>query len=343
MNSKEKEKIIYQIITGKITIRLNNKKYYCLSPNAHILYEASQIYEDIIEENKYSGWKNKNQLLGFLMKKGILSLDTEKNIRSMEKRVEDLKVGMYKTLFDATKREKLRIELHGVRNKLYETYSKKSMLDHITVDGLAECHKTFYIFSQTIYDENDNLIYDENSLLLEPLINKICSNYIDEPSFREIARTEPWRSYWSSQKEAMFDGLPSKEQRTLIMYSRMYDNALEHPECPSDTIIEDDDTFDGWMISLRRDSQKGKQTSEVESMLGGKHKNASEVFIMAGSQDDANKIYDHNDLQAKTQIAMRGAQIKHKGTVEGGDFVDQKLTKQMQANNQFKNAAKGKK
>jgi hypothetical protein len=90
------------------------------------------------------------------------------------------------------------------------------------------------------------------------------------------------------------------------MFTKMYDNAREHSECPTDNIFEDDDLFDGWMILQRRENEKQKNKNRASKLLEGKNlKNANEVFLVAGSQDEAQNIYDLNDPVSRNIIKER--------------------------------------
>jgi hypothetical protein len=72
----------------------------------------------------------------------------------------------------------------------------------------------------------------------------------------------------------------------------MYDNIHEHPECPDDVIIADDDALDGWMLVQKNKSLQEKKQKGVEQL--GKSGNSSEVFLMANDIEEASEIVDMN-------------------------------------------------
>ena len=87
---------------------------------------------------------------------------------------------------------------------------------------------------------------------------------LGESEIRELARSEPWKSIWSSSKnEGVLFGKRaielSEEQKHLIMWSTMYDSIGESPDSPSDKIIADDDMLDGWLILQRREREHNKK------------------------------------------------------------------------------------
>ena len=66
------------------------------------------------------------------------------------------------------------------------------------------------------------------------------------------------------------------------MYSKIY----EHPECPEDAIIEDDDALDGWMLNQQKENKKQKMEKGVDNLLGKKGQKAQEVFLMAKNEEE---------------------------------------------------------
>jgi hypothetical protein len=60
------------------------------------------------------------------------------------------------------------------------------------------------------------------------------------------------------------------------------------------------------MILQRRENEKQKNKNRASKLLEGKNlKNANEVFLVAGSQDEAQNIYDLNDPVSRNIIKER--------------------------------------
>ena len=115
------------------------------------------------------------------------------------------------------------------------------------------------------------------------------------------------------------------------MYSKMYDNAYQNPDCPPDEVIEDDDMFDGWMISERREREKNKKKKNLDKVTDQK---GDEIFVMADSPEDADDIVDVNDYSEKMRLRDRMRQIKaSEDMIEELDLRDV----QMMLNRQLKN------
>jgi hypothetical protein len=165
---------------------------------------------------------------------------------------------------------------------------------------------------------------------------------IDITTFKAIARSDQWRNYWSANNELLFDKATinwTDEQKTLVVLTKMYDSAYEHPECPSDNVFNDDDMFDGWMIFQKRESEKIKNKNRTEKMLEGKKLDkAGEIFIVANSQEEAKNIYDLNDHSSRHIIREREHVIKNSSQeINDGNLPDVQRELVVQANQQYKN------
>ena len=129
------------------------------------------------------------------------------------------------------------------------------------------------------------------------------------------------------------------EQKTLVVLTKMYDSAYQHPECPPDSVFEDDDMFDGWMILQRRENEKTKNKNRTEKLLDGKKLNkAGEIFLVANSKEEAQNIYSLNDNNSRHIIKERENIIKNTSeTIDVGQLPDVQRDLTMQTNQQFKN------
>ena len=120
------------------------------------------------------------------------------------------------------------------------------------------------------------------------------------------------------------------------MWSRMYDNIQESTDCPSEDVIEDDDMLDGWFLIQQKKRDKEKAESDFDKMNNSKLKNADDIFIMAGSQKDAEKIDSMNDINGKMTKKERAAALRRKGSMGQHEFRDENLKLRQQSNQQFK-------
>ena len=95
-------------------------------------------------------------------------------------------------------------------------------------------------------------------------------------------------------------------------------------------VIENDDMLDGWFISQRKEREKAKNERSADKLFKGKEGH-QELFLMAGSKEHAQNIYNMNDDQSRNTIKNREKQIKEKGEVKHQNLQDVQMDMRMQA------------
>jgi hypothetical protein len=340
----------YRIMMGYFVCTIEEQEYKVINPTVNILYKAEQIKHQCINVNRYESWSTDQQNKWFLIKHGLVEPDIDQNLKEIDKRIDDLKVELYNKAFQVSEHDQLKKTLQMVKDKSNDMWKMRHMFDHTTVVGYANLVKHQFIIFNTLYYPDDTRVFDNFDIadfrIIDKIIQEVYRSSITEAQFRYIARHEPWRSIWSADKSNPY-GKPSidltNEQRQLILMSKMYDAASEHPECPPDNIIEDDDMFDGWMIKHRRDRDRQQKVDTMDDILGGKHGDAHEVYIPAKTKQDIEQIEMLNDTEAKIIKAQRSKQIQNKGRVSQLNLHDERMRMQIEAQSQFRDKVKGSK
>ena len=75
----------------------------------------------------------------------------------------------------------------------------------------------------------------------------------------------------------------------------------------------------GLADGVAKDKEK---RDKMESQASNIHSGASEVFLMANSQNDVDTIYAMNDMEANSIINARAKEVKRKGSVDMTDLPD---------------------
>jgi hypothetical protein len=108
------------------------------------------------------------------------------------------------------------------------------------------------------------------------------TNGLSTRVIRALARSGDWRVRWKGCQETgthPFDGSAATWDRNklaLVYWSDFYDSVYEHPECPADDIIGDDDHLQEW---LNQQVAKRKAESAKRNKGGG----GTGVFYRDGS------------------------------------------------------------
>lgn len=335
-----------RILSGFYIFVYGNQKYKLVYPDIHIKYEAEIYSQYEYEENKFNEWISEDAIVDTLVTLGLWSYSGDDNLKNIEKQIDDLKIDLYKNFLNPSKVKSLKKTLANTKNQHNKLYNIRHSLDQYTPEGYSQALKNHFILVHSLYDSNNNRIFknleDADPLFLDDISHTISSNTIDIAMFRTIARSDIWRNYWSANNNSLFDKSTinwTDEQKTLVVLTKMYDSAHEHPECPPDKVFEDDDTFDGWMLVQKQENEKNRNKNRTEKMLQGKGLDkAGEVFIMANSQEEAQNIYGLNDNTSRHIIKERQNLLsKSTQTINEQDLPDVQRNLVVQTNEQFKN------
>lgn len=338
MINQDLEYILHRIISGKTYFNFNKERYCLKAPSLDVKQRALEIYFDIVSEEKFAGWLRESNLDNILISLGYWDFGTKEKIKDLEKKIEKLKIDLYKNRLNSKLIKSIRSNIKNTYKELNKILAHKTDLYQNTLEGYANSIKNEYILCHSLY-KNNKLVFkfNDNSsyIYFNSLIAASNEHSIDMQEIKKLARDGSWRSIWSCNKDNPF-GVPGSvhlhdDQRALINLSIMYDSVYDHPECPEDFVIEDDDMLDGWMLFQKEKNRKEKaQSSQTVSSV---HKNAQEVFIMANSKEDLENISDLNDDYNKMIIKSRVEAIKKKGSVSHFDMPDviDEATKEMNA------------
>lgn len=327
MELAERTSILYRIMQGKISCKFLNNRYYILYPNIDILYESQLLYDDIIEDNKYKPWLKLSNCKKHLEYNGIWKKSMDDELAHLIEELENTKVQIYKSFFNKKEYSRNKIILTDIIEKINNLENTLHSLDHMTLEGFASYCKDTFILQHTIIDSNNNKLENLTFKTLDFFRKIKYSNNIATNIYRELTRTTPWLDYWGSHKANIFDtkGVNlTDEQRTLILYSNMYDSIHNSPDCPCKAIIEDDDALDGWIIHTNKEREKEKNEKNINTTTGIPD-SAQEVFLPASTEKEAKAINDLNTIETKMIKKQRNNLIKEKGQVEDHKLPDKQL------------------
>jgi hypothetical protein len=357
---EERELLVNRIVSGIQLINIQGQKYILSKPSKLDKYKACLEYERIKNECIFDGLFTKKQAENYLRYNKLWSDTEEQKLKDLDTSIDDLKVALYKSFLNAGKAKQLRIELKNANAIMGQLTEIKRSLDYATLEGLALAIKNHYLIAASLLYENEERVWvgddflDSDYFLLENVMKQCNDNLISITQFRELARSEPWRSIWQAGKQNIFDLSASsltEEQKTLILFSEMYSNIYQHPNCPSDEIIQDDDAIDGFLISERRDYEKDKKTKQTDKLipqkgdevyLPVKNKNYQDNKYRAAPTWDIKEVEKLNSVEAMLTKKERAAVVREKGKVKEQNLPDVKRKIQTLATEKFRQTVKGK-
>lgn len=333
MNEGDLELLLYRILSGKIIFSYKNIDYELRSANYDIRYNAQVIYNNILNDEKYNDWLREEDLDYILINLGLWNNQTKKMIKNLEKSIDKTKIELYKSASSPAKNKTIRKTLNTSRDQLNRILNHRHEMFNNTLEGYASSIKHEYIICNTLYKDNIKVFPfsgNNNShsyIQFNNLVNEVNKQNLSIETYKKLARSGIWRSYWSCNKNYIFDKSVAEwtdDQRTLVSMSRMYDNIYEHPECPSDNIIEDDDMLDGWILHQKQEIAKAKKQSQLDQ-TNNKLKNAQEIFLMANNNEEMEEIISLNSDESLNKMKSKINYVQRVGEASESQLPDVQL------------------
>jgi hypothetical protein len=347
MKQHEREYFTARVRSGVIKIQFKDfdikVEPISIGQNLDVQEHFLKAYREAEEE----GFLTSEDLLESLKKRGIWTEEDEEREKGLEKDIERLQIELFQNKNKSDMVKKIRLYLKAGKKQYEEILSKKGTFFENSCEGIAQHKKLEKILLLSCFKQQADgsyVLYDFEETPVDVVMRLYGAQVASEESIRDIARSEPWRSTWilkDSDCYNLFYSMKDKElttdQRNLIIWSKMYDNVQESPDCPSDDVLEDDDMLDGWFALQRKKREQERATSDVEqSTRNSKISNSDEIFVMAHSKEDAEKINESNTFHAQKVKQQRAGVIKQKGSAVDLDFQDQQLKMRQQTNEAYK-------
>lgn len=351
-NTTDREFLFLRIINGFTLVPHQGITYLVKDPTPYYVYMASVYYQEIYDTLINRGIPTENEVLALLLEKNLWSSEQDKEIEDLLKNTTQLQRGIAKARFQTNEKKRLQAYLDKTRARIEYLYKKKNSLLSSTAEYLAKIESFKQLLFWLTYDMQNNRVWTDwdkftksDDGLISNLVNKaFFSDDIDSTKIRALARNDPWRSVWiAANKTGNLFPHPMSEatnyQRLLVTWSLIYDNAYESMDAPSQDIIDNDDLFDIWLEeqnNKRRDNKNGPTISNE------KINNSQVIGIVVDTPEDANSVYNLNDVVGKNTIQDREKVIKNHGKISEVHLPDVKRNLQMQINSAFNDRVKEK-
>lgn len=313
-------------------------------------FEASLIYDKAYKQAMIDGIMSEDEINEWMLNNGLWTDSDEKKIEGYRQDLEKLKIEIYNNRNDSKLRERIRLYIRAGEKQLSNHLKNKGLYYQNSREGYALSEKISWIIKNTTY--HNNKIYKYKHMSLSYVIDEWQNSILSESIIRDLAREEPWKSLWSIKNNAnvkLFSNKDDEEltanQKHITIWSQIYDNIQESLECPTDSVIKDDDILDGWFITQSKKREQERLEKEFDNKnTNDKIKKASEVYVVANPNDPnaIQNIENMNSNYAKMIKQQRFDVIeKRGGHARQHDFIDEKQKMQIQSTNMMRTHIKG--
>lgn len=323
------ELFLSRVINGYLIKPLGTKQIRIYYPTPEIEYGSHLIYNEIISQNYEYRDREFISILG-----RNWNGEKESRYNELREELDNQKANLYHSFHKPSQADTIRDKIAELKLELIELQQAKSRYDSYSIEGVAErARLTFFIEHSTFLDGK---IYDWSDWSVDRAIEYWVVNLIDEPTIRELARCDMWLSMFSSAK--FFDNFPfhgrpcdmNVDQKRLLNWSIIYYNVSQGNDNVTQEIMSDDDAFDGYLISKRKEK---RSTKGVDSLVKSKKvKNSEEIYIMAQIPEDIKEVYSFNDSNSQAVIQERFRQIQETGGIKHGKLDDIVLRAKIELN-----------
>lgn len=349
MTQPERDRLVARIIAGVVPLRVywgGSFRYFLIRrPSRLELFEVEQTYERALQEAEMEGLLKDDELERYLWQEGFWDEPRERALLEFQQNIEKLKIGMYQNRHDRDVLSASRRKLEITHEKIAELLMQKHAHDSLSCAGYARLCKTRHRLAISLH-EGDSRVFPalsylaDDSTLLDRCIAAWNETQLDDRTIRDCARNVPWRAIWQSRESSRsLFGLDTvdytEEQHQLVAASNLYEQVRNHPECPSDFVLNDDDLLDGWLILEHKKQAQAEDEKDIESTIHStKIKNSQEVFKVVGKNKElAKKVNAMNSDGARKTIEKRFQAIEEKGAMSIQNLPDMQQRIRMEQNN----------
>lgn len=345
MDTFDRERLAARLISGRERLLLNSdgglRSFGLRPPTPFERHIAAEAAAQARAEATLEGVLSEAEVLSLLEKRGLWTQKDAHEYKTALENVDKLKVGMY---LAKTSREVEvgRKTLDKTRALLRVLSAKRNEGRDKTLEQVAEGARIRAMIGMCLEREDGSPAFPRGyasdcSSLLDAASAAYAQSRASEAELRELARTEPWRSVWGSREACGGSVFPAPsshltdEQRLLVVWTRMYDNAAQDSDGPTDEVVADDDLFDGWMIHRRR-SREDEASRRVKGLITNeKIANSNEVFVIGAAPGEAVSGLSPEELAAAERLnspeaarlkAQRNAQVMRKGALHEAELTD---------------------
>ena len=339
MDYEEKFRTVRRILSGtlytKVSINNESLRVVFQDPSLSTMTEADFVYSEAYHKSTADGLPTLEDTYEILTRDGKWTPDGDTKIALLQKQIKDAQKSITALKFHKTQQRAMKDRTERLKTELISLMTQKSQLYDVTAEAFADQAKRRFIISR-ICIFPDHAIKLTVAVLNRLIVCYYSDNGIEDKSLRQLARSDPWRTYWTVAKDTGTPLLdrPLSEmtdlQYALIRWSKIYDFAFESTNRPDDAVIESDEQFDAWYVDECDRLESEAAASRKDSGQG--QKNGIMTTMIPADKEGARDVYNMNDPAARNTVRERQKLIEAKKEVKETELPDVKRQLRMDMN-----------
>lgn len=350
MDNLDNEFFINFIIADYLPFAHADRYYFLSSPSRECRFLAEDLYLTFYKKALNEGCLSEDDISKLLKRRSLWNAEKEKTLMNLIKEADKIKIQMFELHLNSQALKNLKNLLRKTESLMEDMSRCKATFDNYSAKSVALYGKQNLLIGSSIFKAKNKpywrkpwACFDLSDAILPDAYAVLNKYHLTDSDYRELARSSAWRNIWNVKKGiGNIFGRPLVDltvpQRHLLAWSNLYDSVYSHSNPPPESVIEDDDILDGWMLFQKRKREAELTRSDLESKLNPNIMNSEEVFIMTGadelspvSRDKFDIVYEMNDLQGKMAFKRRMAQIQKEGIVPDNMMKETQEQIRMQA------------
>ena len=324
----DNELLFQRIINGFYYISYRNKQLRIVTPTSRLRYKAQRYCKNLENSLKFeqpADWMSEQKRMQILHYFNIWNSDLDEQLDQLYKNQKDLKLALFLGYRNKNNRKMFKNKINNNNSEIYDLEARKSTYTEHTKKFFLERAKNFFLIKHMVYLKDKLfLINEDNFIVLQHFLGVISSNnvYDDIP---HLIRSGIWSDHWMASKGRIIKKHVtdwSEEQLFAINSTIALESIKKHPEAPDKEVLEDPDATEGWIIHQNKKDEKEKKKQQIESSLEGRSSDKDEVYVMTGSREEEQEVYDLNDPMKRKHIKKWQNYIAEQGQGKTTDWVD---------------------
>lgn len=341
----DREKLLRRITSKRLytSVFFDNQRFDVLfiDPSLDITTEADWVYSKLYQENKNStDFLTQEEAIKILIDDGKWSAKKDKDLEKLYNDVKFFTEYLPTIRFKKAEQRNVLKNMDKCKKKIVELEKTKSQYSHMTLENFCYRERQKFIVSKIHKVLNIEIDFSQNIRFLDILaVYYFEENAISMLQLRELARTDPWRLYWTASKESNIPLFPhssvemSEWQYLLVLWTKIYDFAYASNNRPSDEIISDDSLFDNWYNAETNRIKKEIASNKppVNSSGPSSGNGLQETFIPA-DLEGAKEVLELNNADAARHIKTLHQKIQEQEEVPDANLPLSQQLLRMEAN-----------